>query len=75
MRRLIDEQTKAGNEIYFPADDMRLCTIYNKEDRQNKHYRIYDNVRNQFIRKVAKNTQGDEAVAMSANVLAFIEDD
>jgi len=56
-RLFIEKQKQLGNEVYFPADDMRLATVYNKEDLQNKHYRIFDNVRNQFIRKVAKQTQ------------------
>lgn len=62
-----------GNEIHFPAEEMRLCAIYNKEDRQSKHYRIYDNIRNQFIRRLEKKSQNDEAMAMSANVLAFVD--
>lgn len=56
---------------------MRLVTIYDKEDKQNKFYRVYDNLRNEYIRKVAKKTQFDEACTMlnSANILAFIESD
>jgi len=56
---------------------MRLVTIYNKEDKANKFYRVYDNLRNEYIRKVAKKTQFDEAASMlnSANILAYIESD
>jgi len=56
---------------------MRLVTVYNKEDRQNKFYTIYDNLRNETTRRVAKKTQFDEAACMlpDANILAFIEND
>ena len=76
MRRLIEEQTQLGNELIFPAEDMRLVVVYVKQDSKNKHYRIYDNLRNEYIRKVAKRTMFDEAVSIisNANMLAFIED-
>ena len=55
---------------------MRLIAVYNDEDKQNKFYRIYDNLRNEYIRKVAKKTMFDEAVAIncSGTMLAFVED-
>ncbi len=53
---------------------MRLIAVFNKEDKANKHYRIYDNLRNAYIRKVAKKTMVDEAVAVNAagTTIAFI---
>ena len=55
---------------------MRLVCIYNKEDRNQKHYRIYDNLRNDYIRKIAKKTMFDEACALNTTgtLIAFIED-
>ena len=44
---------------------MRLIAVYNTEDKQNKHYSIFDNLRNAYIRKVAKKTMFDEAVAIN----------
>ena len=76
VRRLIEEQTQQGNELIFPSEDMRFVVVFNKEDAKQKHYRVYDNLRNEYIRKVAKRTMFDEAAAVvnSANVIAFIED-
>ena len=57
---------------------MRFLAVYNKtDDRQNKHYQIYDNLRDRFVRKVAKRTQFDEAVCLlnDASTMAFIEND
>lgn len=55
---------------------MRFVVVFNKEDPKQKHYRVYDNLRNEYIRKVAKRTNFDEAAAVvnTANVIAFIED-
>lgn len=55
---------------------MRFVVVFNKEDPKQKHYRVYDNLRNEYIRKVAKRTMFDEAAAVvnTANVIAFIED-
>ena len=55
---------------------MRFVVVFNKEDAKQKHYRVYDNLRNEYIRKVAKRTMFDEAAAVvnTANVIAFIED-
>ena len=55
---------------------MRFVVVFNREDAKQKHYRVYDNLRNEYIRKVAKRTMFDEAAAVvnSANVIAFIED-
>jgi len=44
---------------------MRLVVLFSKEDRQSKHYKIYDNLRNEFIRRVAKKTNFDEATAIN----------
>ena len=76
MRRLIDEQLALDNELIFPSEDMRFVVVFNREDAKQKHYRVYDNLRNEYIRKVAKRTMFDEAAAVvnSANVIAFIED-
>ncbi len=56
---------------------MRLIVVYNKEDKQNKHYKIFDNLRNAYIRKVSKKTMFDEAVAINCHgtTLAFVQED
>ena len=76
VRRLIEEETKLGNELIFPSEDLRLVVVFNKEDRQNRFYKVYDNLRNTFIRRVAKKTNFDEAadVNSSANLIAFVEE-
>ena len=76
MNRLIAEQNELGNDLIFPSEDMRLVVLFSTEDRQNKHYKIYDNLRNEFIRRVAKKTMFDEATAInnSGTLLAFVED-
>ena len=76
MQRLIREQNELGNDIIFPTQDMRLVAVFSKEDRTQKHYKIYDNLRNEFIRRVAKRTMFDEATAVHSQgtLIAFIED-
>lgn len=76
VRRLIEEETKVGNELIFPAEDLRLVVVFNKEDRQNRFYKVYDNLRNTFVRRVAKKTNFDEAADINptANLIAFVED-
>lgn len=53
---------------------MRLVAVFSKEDRTQKHYKIYDNLRNEFIRRVAKDTNFDEASSINAQgtLIAFI---
>ena len=38
-----------------------------------KYYKIYDNMRNQFVRQIAKKTMDDEATAVNnlGSVMAF----
>ena len=76
MKRLIEEQTSIGNTLIFPSEDMRLVGIFQQEEKNSKHYRIYDNLRNEFIRKVSKRTMFDEAVAINnmGTLIAYIED-
>jgi len=53
---------------------MRIVAIYSTEDKTQKHYKIFDNLRNEYIRKVAKKTMFDEAVALNntGTLLAFV---
>ena len=76
MNRLIAEQSELGNELIFPSEDMRLVVVFSKEDRQSKHYKIYDNLRNEYIRRVAKKTNFDEATAINnlGTLVAFVEE-
>ena len=76
MRRLISEQNELGNTIIFPAEDMRLVVVFKKEDKNQKHYLIYDNLRNETIRRVSKKTMFDEATAINSQgtLLAFVEE-
>ena len=46
MQNLIALQTELGNEILFPSEDMRMVIIYSKEDETEKHYKVFDNMRN-----------------------------
>ena len=54
-----------------------MVVIYSKEDPTEKHYKVFDNMRNQFIRKVAKKTMHEDATAVNnlASTIVFIEDD
>ena len=56
---------------------MRMVVVFNKEDPDQKYYKVFDNMRNQFIRKVAKKTMDDEATAVNnlGSIMAFVEDD
>ena len=76
MKRMIAAQNASGNEILFPSEDTRLAAVFVKEDRADKHYKIFDNLRNQFIRRVAKKTMFDEATSINnlGTLLAFVED-
>lgn len=46
MQNLIVQELEAGNEIIFPSEDMRMVVIYSKEDPAQKHYKVFDNMRN-----------------------------
>lgn len=76
MRRLIAEQSHVGNEVLFASDDTRIVAVFNKEDKSEKYYVLYDNLRNEFIRRVAKKTMYDEAACINnvATLIALIED-
>lgn len=56
---------------------MRIVVTYSKEDPTEKHYKVFDNMRNQFIRKVAKKTMHEDATAVNnlASTIVFIEED
>ena len=47
----------------------------NKEDEDEKHFMIYDVKRDNFVRRVAKKTNYDEAAAINSNatLLTFVE--
>ena len=46
MQNLIAGQAGLGNEILFPSEDMRMVVVYSKEDPAEKHYKVFDNMRN-----------------------------
>ena len=46
MQNLIAQQSELGNEIIFPSEDMRMVVVYSKEDPMQKHYKVFDNMRN-----------------------------
>ena len=77
MMRLITEQNERGNEILFPSDDMRFVVVFFKEDPTQKYYRVFDNQKNKFVRKLAKKTMDDEATAINnlGTTLAYVQDD
>jgi len=77
MHKLIEEQNALGNTLIFPSEDLRLVVLFNTENRQEKHYMIYDNLRNEFIRRIAKKTMFDEAMSINGNgtLIVFIEND
>lgn len=75
MQRVINEQNQLGNDLLFPSQDMRLVAIFSKEDRSQTHFKIYDNLRNEYIRRVAKGTNFDEAASVNSpgTLIAYIE--
>ena len=46
MQTLIAQETQLGNEILFPSEDMRMVVVFKKEDPMQKHYKVFDNMRN-----------------------------
>ena len=54
-----------------------MVVIYSKEDPAQKHYKVFDNMRNQIIRKVAKKTMHDDATAVNnlGSTIVYVEDD
>jgi len=65
VRRLVQEETELGNELIFASEDLRMCAVYCKQEKTNRFYKIYDNLRNTSIRKVAKKSTLDEAADLS----------
>ena len=51
-------------------------TVFNKENNKEKFFKVYDNLRNEFTRRVSKKVMADEAAAMNGvgTLLAFVED-
>ena len=56
---------------------MRIILVFNKEDKGNKFYRIYDNLRGEYIRKINKGTMADEATSINhtGTLIAFIQNE
>lgn len=54
-----------------------MVVIYSQEDPDHKHYKVFDNMRNQFIRKVAKKSMQDDATAVNnlGSTIVFVEGD
>lgn len=75
MQKLVEQQNEQGNELMFPAEDMRIVLVFNKQDRNNKYYKIYDNLRGEFIRKINKETMSDEGTSINhtGTLIAFIQ--
>ena len=46
MQNLIAAQAQLGHEVLFPSEDMRMVVVYSKEDPTEKHYKVFDNMRN-----------------------------
>jgi len=54
---------------------MRIVVVFNKQDKGNKFYKVYDNLRGEYIRKITKGSQGDEATSINhtGTQIAFIQ--
>ena len=61
--------------MFFPSDDTRFAIVLNKENPDEKHFMVYDVKRANFVRKVQKKTNYDEAACVnsSATLLTFVE--
>lgn len=75
MRAFVDQQIDLGNSVFFPSDDTRFAIVLNRQDKDEKHFMVYDVKRDNFVRKVQKKTNYDEAACVnaSATLLTFVE--
>lgn len=63
-----------GTELLFPAEDMRIVAMCSRRDAKPKFYKIYDNLRDEFIRKINKENLADDATCINhtGTLLAYI---
>ena len=75
MRAFVDQQIELGNKVFFPSEDTRFAIVLNKQDPDEKHFMVYDVKRDNFVRRVSKKTNYDEAACVnsSAVLLTFVE--
>ena len=75
MRAFVDQEVNNGNTVFFPSDDTRFAVVLNRKNEDEKHFMVYDVKRDNFVRKVSKKTNYDEAACVnsSATLLTFVE--
>lgn len=75
MRALVEREIGLDNRVFFPSEDTRFAVVLNRQDRDEKHFMVYDVKRDNFIRRIAKKTNYDEAAAINSNatLLTFVE--
>lgn len=75
MRAFVDQEISNGNSVFFPSDDTRFAIVLNRKNEDEKHFMVYDVKRDNFVRKVSKKTNYDEAACVnsSATLLTFVE--
>ena len=75
MRAFVDQEISNGNTVFFPSDDTRFAVVLNRKNEDEKHFMVYDVKRDNFVRKVSKKTNYDEAACVnsSATLLTFVE--
>jgi hypothetical protein len=72
---LIDDETRAGNVLNFPSEDVNTVAVLNKDDPNEKFYTIFDIRRNGYFRRVSKHRMDTEtfAVDTTGKFLAYID--
>ena len=66
MRAFVEQQLELGNKVFFPSEDTRFAIVLNRQDSDEKHFMIYDVKRDNFVRRVSKKTNYDEAACINA---------
>lgn len=75
MKQFINTNLTQGNQVFMPCDEKRIVVVLNNGDSENLFYQVYDGLRNDLTRRVAKLSNYDTATAVTPDgfQICFIE--
>ena len=75
MKQFINTNLTQGNQVFMPHDEKRIVVVLNNGDPENLFYQVYDGLRNDLTRRVAKMSSYDTATAVTPDgfQICFIE--
>ena len=75
MKQFINTNLTQGNQVFMPHAEKRIVVVLNNGDPENLFYQVYDGLRNDLTRRVAKMSSYDSATAVTPDgfQICFIE--